>query len=273
MSALWYVLLFFVGASVGSFLNVCITRWPKGESVIRPRSRCPACQAPIAWYDNVPVVSWLALRARCRRCGAPISLLYPVVEALIGAVWVASVWAFGPTVAAIRVAVFFTVLFGIAATDLRAYVIPDGFTLFGLAFVGLASVVGALTGAQYPFAPPVEALLGACVGAGAITIIGWLGEVAFRKEAMGFGDATLMAMAGAALGPGRALLTILVAAALGAAVFLFGVIPIGWMRARQRGVAFETPLVPFGVFLAPAAMLTLLWGYPILSWYLDRLAG
>lgn len=273
MSVVFAAIVFLAGASIGSFLNVCILRWPAGQSVVRPRSRCPGCQSTLAWYDNVPVLSWLLLRARCRRCGRPISAMYPAVEAATGAIWLASVVLLGPSFMALRVAVFMTILLGIAVTDLRDYVIPDGFTVTGLAFVMAASVAGVFAADQFPFAGPVNALFGACVGAGAITIIGWLGEVALRKEAMGFGDSTLMAMAGAALGPGRALLTILVGAAIGAVAFAVLVIPIGWLRARRRGQPFETPLVPFGVFLAPASAVALLWGDAILSWYVGRLIG
>ncbi|MDA1081571.1 MAG: prepilin peptidase [Gemmatimonadetes bacterium] len=265
--------VFFVGASVGSFLNVCILRWPADESVVRPRSRCPKCSNTLAWYDNVPVVSWFVLRGKCRTCGQPISAMYPAVEALTGAAWVAAVYWAGPTLLALRLGVFVSILIGVAITDLRAYVIPDGFTVTGLFFVGVMSVVGAFTGSQYPFAGPIDALFGACVGAGAITIVGWLGEVALKKEAMGFGDSTLMAMAGAALGPGRALLTVLLAAAIGAVAFLVFVMPIGWMRAKAKGETFAAPLVPFGVFLAPAALVALLWGDALLGWYIGRLTG
>jgi leader peptidase (prepilin peptidase)/N-methyltransferase len=266
MSAVLAVLVFFVGASIGSFLNVCILRWPAEQSVVKPRSRCPGCGNSLAWYDNIPVVSWLVLRAKCRTCGQPISAMYPLVEAATGAIWITAVWYYGPTL-------FATILLGIAITDLRDYVIPDGFTVTGLLLITVASVAGVFTGEQYPFSGPVNALFGACVGAGAITIVGWLGEVALKKEAMGFGDSTLMAMAGAALGPGRALLTVLLAAAIGAGVFVLVVIPVGTLRARARGESFETPLVPFGVFLAPAAMAALLWGDALISWYIGRLTG
>ncbi|HLA89331.1 MAG TPA: prepilin peptidase [Gemmatimonadaceae bacterium] len=269
----FYLLLFFVGASIGSFLNVCIARWPKEESVVRPRSRCPRCGASIGWFDNIPVLSWLALRAKCRSCGQAISPIYPLVEATTGIIWVAAAWTFASPVVAVRVAVFATILFGVAVTDAKHYLIPDGFTLSGLLFGAAASVAGGLLGSQGPFAEPMDALFGACVGAGAITIIGWLGEVALKKEAMGFGDSTLMAMAGVALGPGRALLTIFVAAFLAAVVFLVAVYPVVWVRSRRQGGEFRVPLVPFGVFLSPAALLTLLWGDTLIGWYLQRLVG
>jgi leader peptidase (prepilin peptidase)/N-methyltransferase len=264
---------FLIGATFGSFLNVCILRWPADESVVRPRSRCPRCGAMLAWYDNVPVLSWLVLRAKCRGCGEPISAMYPAVEAATGAIWLAAWLLSDSPFMALRISAFCTILLGIAITDLRSYVIPDGFTVTGLIFVGVASVAGVFLNDQFPFASPIDAVYGACVGAGAITIVGWLGEVALKKEAMGFGDSTLMAMAGAALGPGRSLLTILLAAAIGALAFVLIVIPIGKFRASRNGLPYETPLVPFGVFLAPAAAVALFWGDAILSWYLGRLLG
>src|SRR5579871_4183579 len=200
MIFVFFVFVFFIGASVGSFLNVCIARWPAEESVVRPRSKCPRCGAGIAWFDNVPVVSWFVLRAKCRQCGLPISIQYPVVEAIVGMVWVAAVFWYGPGSIALRVAIFATILLGIAITDAKHYLIPDGFTVTGLLLGGAAALAGASLGLQEPFASPVDAVFGACVGAGAITIIGWLGEVALKKEAMGFGDTTLMAMVGASLG-------------------------------------------------------------------------
>ena len=261
------------GACVGSFLNVCITRWPEELSVVSPRSRCPRCGRGITWYENIPVLSWLALRGKCAGCGLPISPLYPLVEIAVAAGWALAYLTFGPTLTALRVAVFGTVLLGIAVTDARHYLIPDGFTVFGLAFVLVTALVGAVLGETLPFAGAYDALIGACAGAGAIAIAGWLGELALKKEAMGFGDVTLMAVVGAALGPGRALLTIFVGALLGAVGFVGLVYPIVWMRSRRAGVEFEPPLVPFGVFLAPAALLTLLWGYPVVDWYLRQVGG
>jgi leader peptidase (prepilin peptidase)/N-methyltransferase len=260
-------MVFLFGAIVGSFLNVCIARWPDELSVVTPRSRCPKCARQIPWYENVPILSWLVLRARCRGCGEPISVIYPVVELAVGAGWVAAFLAFPDPFTALRVAIFGTVLLGIAVTDARRYLIPDGFTVFGL-FWGLAtSLVALFIGETQPFADPYDALIGACTGAGAIAIVGWLGEVALKKEAMGFGDVTLMAMIGAAVGPQRALLTIFVGAMLGALGFLTIVYPITWIRSRRTNTPFEPPLVPFGVFLAPAAMLTLLWGDRLIAWY------
>ena len=268
---------FLFGACVGSFLNVCVARWPLELSVVRPRSRCPRCTRQLPWYENVPLVSWLALRARCRGCRQPISAQYPVVELLVALGWAASAYHFGATFTAFRVAIVGTTLLGVALTDFQHYLIPDGFTLFGLTFVLVTSIASFFLGETTFFATPYEALIGACAGAGLIAIVGWLGEVALRREAMGLGDVTLMAFVGGAVGPSRAIMTIFVASALGAVAFLGVVYPLAWLRRSQGReqtelalgrAPFEAPLVPFGVFLAPAAMLTLLWGDVLLAWLL-----
>jgi leader peptidase (prepilin peptidase)/N-methyltransferase len=270
-SWMWWGTVGTWGALIGSFLNVCIARWPMELSVVAPRSRCPRCQRPIAWYENVPMLSWLALGGRCRGCRLRISVQYPAVELGITLAWVAAFLIYRSPLTALRVAVFVTILAGVAVTDLLYYLIPDGFTVFGLAWIFLSSVAGVFLGGSSGFATPYDALIGACVGAGAISIVGWLGEVALRKEAMGFGDVTLMAVIGAALGPQRTLLTIFVGATVGAVVFLLVVMPLAWIRSRRAGQAFEAPLVPFGVFLAPAAVVTFLWGGQLIAWYLARL--
>lgn len=268
-----WIAIFLLGASIGSFLNVCIARWPAGLSVVRPRSRCPRCESPIAWYDNVPVVSWLILRGRCRGCGLRISAQYPLVELAVGALAVGAVLTFGLSLTALRLVVVGAILLGVLMTDLLHYVIPDGFTVTGFLFTLGAAVIALVVGEVGPFAGPWEAFIGACAGAGLVAIVGWLGEVALGKEAMGQGDVTLMAMIGAMVGPTRGVLTVFVAAAIGAVAFVGLVAPIGWLRARRRGETFELPLVPFGVFLAPAGMLTLLWGEATIAWYLGQLAG
>lgn len=270
---------FAIGACVGSFLNVCIGRWPHDQSVVSPRSRCPKCGLQIGWYDNIPMVSWIVLRARCRGCGLPISAQYPLVELLIGLLWMAVVLHFGPTFVALRVAVFATIMFGIAVTDAKHYVIPDGFTVSGLIFVLATAMVAAFRGEPDPFAAPYDALIGACAGAGAVAIVGWLGEVVLKREAMGFGDVTLMAVVGAAVGPSRVLLVLFLGAALGAVTFLGVVYPVVKLRGATRTAQIdlnlgspkaELPEVPFGVFLAPAAILVLVWGDAIINWYLTR---
>jgi leader peptidase (prepilin peptidase)/N-methyltransferase len=202
---------------------------------------------------------------------------YPLVELAIGLIWAAVAWRYGATFLAIRIAVFITVLAGVAITDLKHYLIPDGFTLFGLAWaLGTAFIalfVAAPPGTESLFATPYAALIGMFTGAGAVAVAGWIGEVALKREAMGFGDVTLMAAAGAALGPDRALLTIFIAAALGVIVFLCGVYPTVWLLEKTRGGERTLPLVPFGVFLAPAAVIALFFGDALVHWYSARFLG
>jgi leader peptidase (prepilin peptidase)/N-methyltransferase len=276
------VLFFLTGAAIGSFLNVCIARWPHEQSVIRPPSKCPHCETPIKWYDNIPILGWLRLGGKCRNCRAPISVVYPAVELAVALGWLFAAFTWGPSLTAVRVAVFGTVMLGIAITDARHYVIPDGFTVFGLVFVLAMSVVSGVRGELTPFAMPWDALVGACAGAGAIAIVGWLGEVVLKKEAMGFGDVTLMAVVGAALGPGRSLLVIFLGAAVGAITFLLVVYPIMRLRNGRGETQIELPFgvrkselphVPFGVFLAPAAVLALVFGQQLLDWYIGQLTG
>jgi leader peptidase (prepilin peptidase) / N-methyltransferase len=255
------------GSCFGSFLNVCVARWPAGLSVVKPASRCPKCEREIRWHENVPVLGWLRLGGKCAGCALPISVEYPLVEIAVAGIWVAAAALGGWSLDGLRLATFTTIMLGITLTDAKHYVIPDGFTVFGFLFLLVTSVIAFFNGTgEHWFAPPVEAIYGACAGAGFIAIIGWLGEVALKKEAMGFGDATLMAVVGAAIGPTRSIITVFVAAALGAGVFLCVVYPIAWARARQRGKEFEPPLVPFGVFLAPAAVAMLLAGNALLEW-------
>jgi len=277
MRALAAIYGFVLGAVFGSFLNVCIARWPLEKSIVKPRSRCPRCGHQLSWYENIPLLSWIALRARCRCCDEPISVQYPLVELTVALWWMWSVIEFGPTFTAIRLAVFGTILLGIAITDWKHYLIPDGFTVFGLVWTLAASVIGLFVHEAPLFADPVDAVVGACAGAGLVAIIGWLGEVALKKEAMGMGDVTLMAFAGAALSPTLAIMTVFLGAILAAVAFPLVLYPLSRMRASAEreqtelalgGGSGGSPLVPFGVFLAPAALLALLWGDAVRAWLL-----
>jgi leader peptidase (prepilin peptidase)/N-methyltransferase len=274
--------VFLLGASFGSFLNVAISRWPEGLSVVKPRSRCPKCGHQISAGENIPILSWLMLRGRCSGCGVRISIQYPIVELLVGLMWLWAYLQFGPTITAFRVAVFATVLLGIGVTDAKYFLIPDGFTVFGVFFVLVSAFVALYFGEAEPFARPWEAVLGMCVGAGAISIVGWLGEVWLKRPAMGFGDVTLMAVVGAAVGPSRALLTIFIAAAIAPVILLGIVYPLSARGLADDQGQTELPLeasagwrkreLPFGVFLAPAAVIALLFGDAIIGWYL-RISG
>jgi len=237
-----------VGLMIGSFLNVCITRWPAELSVIRPRSRCPRCEKPIAWYDNVPVVSWLVLRGKCRGCALPISAMYPVVELATAVIWAGMAWAHPLELEGLRGALFFTILLGIALTDAREYIIPDEFTWGGLALGLLFSLAGGL-----PTLLP--ALIGAAVGFGLLWLIGFAGHLILKEEAMGGGDVKMMAMVGAFVGWQGVLLTIFLGALLGTVIFL----PLSLMGRRK--------LVPFGVFLSLGAAATWIVGPAIIAWY------
>jgi leader peptidase (prepilin peptidase) / N-methyltransferase len=183
------------GAIFGSFLNVCILRWgaePK-ESVLHPPSRCPGCGHQIRWYENIPILSWLALRGRCSGCGKSISPLYPAVELATALLWAGAVALMGPTLPAFKLAVASTILVGIAVSDARAYIIPHELSLGGTAI--------ALAFAAYPDAAGLlPAIYGALFGAGVILLVGELTELALGQEAMGGGDCALMGMVGAFFG-------------------------------------------------------------------------
>lgn len=236
------------GAVIGSFLNVCIVRLPAEQSVVSPPSRCPKCGRPVAWRDNIPVLGWLLLGGRCRGCREPISILYPVVELAVALLWAGMAWRYGFSVAALKGALFGTLLLGIAVTDAREYIIPDEFTWGGL-------VVGLLLAAAGGLGSVLTALIGAAVGFGLLWLVGKLGTWAFKEEAMGGGDIKMMAMVGAFVGWQGVLLTIFLGALAGSLVFL----PLTLLGRRK--------LVPFGVFLAIGAVATWLVGPAILAWY------
>ena len=241
-----------LGLNFGSFLNVCIVRLPVDESVVKPRSRCPKCGKGIAWYDNLPVLSWVLLRGRCRHCGRPISFQYPLIELTVGAIWLASAWYYGITATGLAGAAFGTILLGIAITDARHYLIPNEYTWGGLG-LGLAlSLAGGLDGV-------VTALIGAATGFGLLYFVAWAGEKAFKKEAMGGGDIKMMAMVGSFVGWQGVLITIFGGALLGTLIF----VPLS-LGNRER-------LVPFGVFLAGAAAIAFVFGDALVAWYVGFL--
>jgi leader peptidase (prepilin peptidase) / N-methyltransferase len=275
------VYAFLLGAISGSFLNVCVSRWPAGLSVVAPRSRCPKCGHAISAIENIPIVSWIALRAKCRGCGAKISAQYPLVELATALLWLWAYLHFGGNFTALRVAIFGTLMLGIALTDAEHFLIPDGFTVSGLIWVLLTVFAGAFIGQQGPFTGPWDSVIGLCAGAGVIAVVGWLGEVALNRPAMGFGDSTMMAVVGAAVGPGRSLLTLFLASAVAPIVLLAFVYPLT-SRAGNDGGQIDLALadrpgwkrreLPFGVFLAPSAFVALVYGDAIIGWYL-RVSG
>jgi leader peptidase (prepilin peptidase)/N-methyltransferase len=247
---LFIVIAALFGAVIGSFLNVCILRWgaePK-ESVVRPPSHCPKCGIGLRWYDNVPIVSWLVLRGRCRGCGAPISIQYPLIELVTALIWAWMAWRHGVSLEALRGAAFATVLLGIAMTDARAYIIPDEFSLGGLAL----GILFALAAGKQALG---VALLGAAVGFGMLWLVAIAGEWMFKQEAMGGGDIKMMAMVGAFLGWQGTLLTVFLGALIGSLIF----VPLSLLGHKK--------LVPFGIFLAIGAAATYLAGPAIMAWY------
>jgi leader peptidase (prepilin peptidase)/N-methyltransferase len=258
------------GAMLGSFLNVCVYRLPRNESVILPASHCPGCGKPIAWYDNVPLLSYLALRARCRHCGARISLQYPLVELATCVVWAGAVAWLGPSFAALSAAVFLTLLLGIALTDARHYVIPDEFSLGGLgAGLALSLAPGGIR--------PLDAVIGAAAGFALLWVVkaggdwalarGWIGgeelgqvlEPGEKPASLGGGDLKMMAMVGSFVAWRGVLLTAFLGSFVGVLVFL----PLVLLKRRAP--------VPFGVFLAAGAAATLVAGPAILGWYASLL--
>jgi leader peptidase (prepilin peptidase)/N-methyltransferase len=262
-STLW-ALAFFLGASIGSFLNVCIYRIPADESVVRPGSRCPHCHTPIAWYDNVPIVSWLVLAGRCRSCGASIAGRYPLVEAATGALALLALWRLGPTPAALVAFAFTAMLLLITFIDFDHLFIPDEVSLPGV-LVGLA--LSALPGGI----GLANAAIGAALGGGLLWLVAWGYERSTGTEGMGFGDVKLLAMIGAFLG-WQAIPIILIVASIAGSVA--GVLVIFGSRGRRemarvrrtfgwRAVptfarrAARRTAIPFGPFLALGAVVAL----------------
>lgn len=237
-----------LGALIGSFLNVCIFRLPKDESVVRPPSHCPKCGTPIKWYDNIPILSWLALRAKCRTCGNPISIQYPLVELANALIWAWMFWSHPGQLEALRGALFGTLLLGIAMTDAREYLIPDEFSLGGLG----AGLVLSLPGG---FDDISRAIVGAVVGFVVLWSVGAVGKWLFKEDAMGGGDIKMMAMVGAFVGWQGVLLTIFLGALLGTLIF----VPLALVKRKK--------LVPFGVFLALGAAATYVAGPEVIEWY------
>ncbi len=238
---------FAVGAVVGSFLNVVIHRLPRGESLVRPRSHCPSCGETIRWFDNLPVLSWILLGARCRRCRARIALRYPLVEAAAGLAAVLTVMRWGPTVAGFEAALFAWVSLALAFIDLDHQILPDVLTLPLIAVGIAASFAGGLTS-------PLESLLGAAVGA-AIPALVIVAYKALRgEEGMGWGDVKYLAAIGAVVGVRDCLWILVAAAVLGAA---FGLTLVATGRGSGKTA------LPFGTFLALAV---LAWLYLPPSW-------
>ncbi len=294
--------IFFLGLAFGSFLNVCIYRLPLGLSVVTPRSACPKCKQGIALYDNLPVLSWLILRGRCRHCKAGISPRYLIIELLTGALFLACYWYFGWTLSLLKYCTFSFLLLGLIFTDAETKLLPDKLTLTGLALGIVFSLIVPVNdlAAQFlsgsvnlPLSGDVadrlwsllDSVLGAAVGASfiygaAMMYLRWRGT-----EGMGLGDVKLMAMVGAFLGMKLTVLTIF-AGSLAGSFFGLGTVLVVWIKrthrfmkrlasaqaARRRGwqsaqVVYRNYQMPFGVFLGSVALLACFFGDRLLDWY------
>ena len=240
-----------LGLCLGSFLNVVIYRWPLGISVVRPRSRCPRCEQMIHAWDNIPVLSYLFLRGRCRHCGAPISLRYPLVELLGGAALVgAALVSASPAAAAVR-AVFLLAMIAVFFIDLDHRLIPDEISLGGIvAGILVSPLIGV---------PRLESLIGIAVGAGGFFLIALFYRRLRGITGMGGGDIKLAGTLGAFLGWKGVLLTILLGSFAGSAVGV-GMIAAGKGNGKMA--------LPFGTFLAAAGALVILFGARFWDWYL-----
>jgi len=266
------VFVFFFGLIIGSFLNVCIVRIPGGKSIVLPASACVKCGTPIRPYDNIPVVSYLFLGGKCRKCKSPISAMYPIVEFLTGLLFLGCYEVFGLTAEGLKWAIFSAIMIVLVFTDLRERILPDVVNFTGLGLGLLLSffttpvdgTAFALTKRIFQFPPPapvlsfVDALLGAAAGSGLLWLVS---EGYFRlrgREGMGMGDVKMMLMAGAFLGLKRTLLTIFTGSVLGSVLGIMVIV------ARRKDSDYE---LPFGTFLGMAALLVVFFGTPIVYWY------
>lgn len=256
MYAFSLILVIILGLVFGSFLNVCITRLPRHESIVRPRSRCPRCGANIAARDNVPVLSYVLIGGRCRRCRKPISLRYPAIEIALAALWTLCWLYFGPDTEALGMAVLVFILLGLAAMDAETLRLPNAFTLPGIV---LGIIYSGVRGWDHWMRAAVLSLSWAISAAGillAFSAIYWLVR---RREGLGIGDAKLMALITAWLGPNMGALTLFLGIV---ATAIFGVA----LSAQRRKLDGSVPL-PLGSFLCAAALFVTFYGQDALRWY------
>jgi leader peptidase (prepilin peptidase)/N-methyltransferase len=249
----FYIYAFIIGAVVGSFLNVCIYRLPEGKSIVTPPSACPQCGNRIRWYDNVPIVSFLVLRAKCRACHAPVSWRYPLVEALNGILTLLLFMKYGISPAFLALFIFCSALVVITFIDLDHQIIPDEISLPGIG-------VGFIFSFFLPWNGWLNSLLGILLGGGSLFLVAWGYEKLTGKEGMGGGDIKLLAMMGAFLG-WRSILFIIFAASL-----IGSVIGVAAMMIQKKDGKLA---IPFGPFLAFGAVLYIFYGRQIITWYLS----
>jgi leader peptidase (prepilin peptidase)/N-methyltransferase len=249
------ILIFILGLIVGSFNNVCIYRIPRNESIIYPASHCPKCNSKIKPVDNIPLLSYILLKGRCRNCKSKISIQYPIVELLTGLIYLLIYLAYGLSVQTLIYIILSSALIIIAFIDLNEEIVPDVISLPGI-------VIGFILSFFVPYISFMNSALGVLVGGGIILIIGMAGSVIFKKEAMGGGDVKLAAMIGAFLGWRYIIISLFLGFFLGA---LAGIILI-MSKIKSREDA-----VPFGPFIVLGSFITLLWGEwgeKIISWYI-----
>jgi len=266
------ILAFVFGLLIGSFLNVCIYRLPRDLSIVRPRSQCVVCRHMIAWHDNIPVLSYLLLRGRCRHCGGSIALRYPLVELLTGGLFLLYIQMLGPTLEGAKFCLLGALMLALIVTDLEQRILPDELTLGGLAaglvlawFVPVDDVTarallwafGADPGLRW--GSLAEAVLGALLPALSLWLVGAIYYRLRRREGLGLGDVKLMALVGAFLGSRSALLTLICGSVLGSIV--------GLIYIRLTGKDSATYELPLGTFLGIAAILVSFAGQPVIAWY------
>ncbi len=260
---------FVLGAAIGSFLNVCIYRIPLEQSVVRPRSHCPHCGHMIAWYDNVPLLSYLLLRARCRHCGQPISVRYFLVESLTAVIFLLVWWEYGFDP---RTPLYWLAVSGLILgtfVDFDHMILPDRVTIGGavLGFL-FSALVPELHGEVSRLDALREAAIGWAVGFGLLWLVGAVGKLALKKEAMGFGDVKLLGAMGAWCGWKAVLFIVVVSSVIGS---LVGIALIVLKKHEWQS------RIPYGPYLALAAVLWILWGYrhlePILLWLAGAPSG
>ena len=241
------------GMVVGSFLNVCICRMPKDQSVVTPPSHCPHCSYQIRWYDNIPLVSYLLLRGKCRGCGAHISLQYPLVELLNGILTLLLFLRFGPTLAFVALFIFCSALVVITFIDIEHQIIPDEISLSGIVLGFVLSFF--LQGHSW-----LNSLLGILLGGGSLLLVAYAYQWLTGKEGMGGGDIKLLAMMGAFLGWKSIPFIIFASSMVGS------VVGISMMLFQKKDSKLA---IPFGPYLAFGAVLYIFYGKPLIQWYLN----
>ena len=245
------ILIFILGLIVGSFSNVCIYRIPRNESIIYPASHCPKCSTTIRPRDNVPLLSYIILKGRCRNCGSKISIQYPLVELLTGIIYLIIYLIYGLSIQSLIYIILSSALIIIAFIDLNEQIVPDVISLPGIG-------AGLILSFFVPYISFINSVLGVFVGGGIILIIGLVGSAIFKKEAMGGGDVKLAAMVGAFLGWKYVILALFLGFFIGALAGIFLVLS----KIKNR-----EDMVPFGPFIALGSFITILCGEKILVWY------